>query len=168
MSLHYLLDGYNIIHQLPGNVNSNSLEMLRDKLIHLVMTQHPHGSARNKMTVVFDGQPGYASPAVNAEVQVIFSYEESADDKIKKMVEHSANSRQMVVVTDDREIQTAVKSMGASVVSVNDFLWKGQQNMKSAKQRVGVIQGSIDKRLSSSQERKITGEFEKIWGIKDR
>ncbi|MBF0483165.1 MAG: NYN domain-containing protein [Candidatus Omnitrophica bacterium] len=162
MSLQYLLDGYNIIHQMP-EADKGSLESLRDRLAQLVSGQRPQGSLRNKVTIVFDGQPGFLSPNSFNDVKIIFSSDESADDKIKKLVEYSDNPKAIVVVTDDNGIRNVVRSLGAGVMSVKDFLNKGSRNAAVANKKTGVIQGSQDKKLSSSRERQINEEFEKRW-----
>ena len=54
MSLHYLLDGYNIIHQAPA-LMQGSLEERRARLVRWLNIERPQGSARNRVTVIFDG-----------------------------------------------------------------------------------------------------------------
>ena len=57
MSLHYLLDGYNIIKQSP-RLGPKRLEDGRAGLIAFIEMRQPQGSRNNMVTVVFDGQPG--------------------------------------------------------------------------------------------------------------
>ena len=54
MSLHYFLDGYNVVHQMAGAARLN-LEEQRYQLVRLIERKAPQGSERNKVTVVFDG-----------------------------------------------------------------------------------------------------------------
>ena len=64
------------------------------------------GSSRNAVTVVFDGRSDvWGGGAVPSPVQIIFSREESADEKIIRMVEEAAHKKSVVVVTDDRALR---------------------------------------------------------------
>jgi predicted RNA-binding protein with PIN domain len=54
--------------------------------------------------------------------EIIYSEEESADERIKRIVEESGNPRNLVVVSDDREIRFFVRSKGARVLKVEDFV----------------------------------------------
>ena len=106
MSLHYILDGYNILKQIPA-FNDLSLEDGRRGLMRWIENARPAGSRNNTVTVVFDGNPdfwGAALPGAPQEAtRVIFS-NGSADDKIKHMVEEDENRRSCVVVSDDKDI----------------------------------------------------------------
>ncbi len=83
MSLQYLLDGYNIIKQTP-NLNRGTLENQRLALIGWISTSSPQGSAKNSVTVVFDGKEEFFGSHPSVHVKVIFSQGQSADDLIKK------------------------------------------------------------------------------------
>src|SRR3989338_5991790 len=109
MSLHYLLDGYNIIHQIPKLANG-TLEEQRQKLIAYIEQLRPQGSPSNQVTIVFDGQPQMMQSLMRSPVKVTFSQNESADDKIKKLVYEAGNKKNIVVVTNDRDIQYAVRA----------------------------------------------------------
>src|SRR3989344_3272395 len=123
MSLQYLLDGYNILNQTPS-LAQRSLEDKRGALVKLIETYKPQGSARNSVTIVVDGKSGYWSESQSSIVQVVFSVDESADDKIKRLVSEAENPRRIVVGTDDREIKYYVRGLVAEVVSVDMFLEK--------------------------------------------
>ncbi|MBI3617694.1 MAG: NYN domain-containing protein [Candidatus Omnitrophica bacterium] len=153
MSLHYLLDGYNIIHQMPP---LNKLEDQRQQLIQWIESRAPQGSLRNTVTVVFDGRSDvWGGGAVPSPVQIIFSREESADEKIIRMVEEAAHKKSVVVVTDDRSLQYSVRALGAKVSGVQTFLGQGAP--------VPVRRPESGKDISKTLEHKITSEFTKIW-----
>jgi len=58
----------------------------------------------------------------DAIAEVIFSEEESADEKIKGLVERAINPRNIVVVSDDKEIRLFVRTKGAKVLGVEEFI----------------------------------------------
>jgi predicted RNA-binding protein with PIN domain len=153
MSLHYILDGYNIIKQIPP-LKLKSLKSSRDSLTRFIERYRPQGSQRNKITIVFDGHKDVVSYESHYPVDVFFTKGETADDRIRKMVQHSKNAKGIVVVTDDRELGLLVRSMGARVISVEDFLGRAKKDTK-------VVQD--EKPVSHSAKLKITKELERIW-----
>ncbi len=58
MSLHYLLDGYNILKQIPA-FRDLPLEDGRRGLLRWIDHSRPQGSVNNQVTVVFDGHPDH-------------------------------------------------------------------------------------------------------------
>ena len=157
MSLHYLLDGYNIIKQSP-RLGPQKLEDGRAGLIAFIENRQPQGSRNNPVTVVFDGQPGVISERKFCEVNVIFSVAGSADDKIKDLVAASAHKKNMVVVTDDRPLKGYVRALGAQSISVKEFL-----SQAKAIYPLGKETKYAQKNISYSVAEKITTEFEEIW-----
>ena len=160
MSLHFLLDGYNIIHKMPFN-QLDSLEDQRNRLIRWVETQNPQGSRNNRVTIIFDGQSGFLNHHQQSFVEVLFSSEGSADDKIKKMVDESLHQKNMVVVTDDRAIQIYVRSLGTKIIGVDEFLKDAAEEKKTIKNP--KEKKEFSKNISKTLEYKINEEFKEIW-----
>jgi len=114
------------------------------------------------VTIVFDGDPEVFGDAAIGAVNVVFTQGEPADDKIKSIVERSSSKKSTIVVTDDRDIQYAVRALGAGVSSVKAFLNQGNGP--------GVKPGSAkksgrghEKYIPKTDESKITDELGKIW-----
>ena len=152
MSLHYILDGYNILKQIPA-LNDLSLEDGRRGLIRWIETQRPQGSVNNTLTVVFDGNPDFFGASPGGATRVIFA-NGSADDKIKRMVEEDHQRRSCVVVSDDKDIVLYTRALGARVMSVRAFTHA--QRTFGAHQREG-------KYISLSRQEKINKELSAIW-----
>src|SRR5258708_519339 len=123
MSLHYLLDGYNILKQMAA-FRDLPLEEARRGLLRWIDQSRPQGSVNNQVTVVFDGHPDHYGSAAQGEIRVIFSDGCSADDKIKRMVEDDLARKNCVVVSDDKEIFLYARSLGAKIMSVEAFTSK--------------------------------------------
>ena len=174
MSLHFIIDGYNLIKQTPV-LDKINLNDSREALVRFLKIHRPQGN--NPVTIVFDGStrftvnpehgrridgkeggfysPQPASPA-GSPARVIFSQNQSADDKIKRLVENSNNPKNIVVVTNDREIRDFSRQFQAQIKTVEEFLGKFNP---SAKKRV-----SPEKELlSPGVEAEITGEMKKLW-----
>lgn len=162
MSLHFVIDGYNLIKQTPA-LNKDNLEDSRVALIKFLNIHRPQGSGNNQVTIVFDGKEGNlyyeASPA---SIEVIFSIDQSADDKIRMLVEKSAHPKNIVVVTNDREIQVSVRQFRAQVRTVDEFLKKFNHAQK-LKQKTDKKNSADEKVLSYSLEGKINEELKRIW-----
>ena len=125
LALHYILDGYNVIKRTESFAKMK-LEDARGELVRFIINKRPHGSQRNKVTVVFDGKAGYYMSAPESRgLAVIFAIKTNADQEIKNIVGRSRTPRQIVVVTDDREVQAYVKSCSAQVMSSSEFIGRG-------------------------------------------
>jgi predicted RNA-binding protein with PIN domain len=157
MSLHYILDGYNIIKQ-SDFASRKVLKDAREDLIRFIIEKKPCGSANNKVSVVFDGTAdGFNFYRTESKFpEVIFSHNCSADTKIKKMVEASGNPRRIVVVSDDKEIKFFVKSCAAQCMDVAAFVDKGLPVPKPRRDPPKI-------ELSYSQAARINEELAKIW-----
>lgn len=124
--------------------------------MRLLESARPQGSPNNKVTVVFDGRPDVWGAQGGSFVEVLFAREESADEKIKEMVASAQNRKNMVVVTDDRDIRRAVRALGAKVRAVAEFLGK----IKTPRSPQASPAG---KYISKTLECRITSEMRKIW-----
>jgi predicted RNA-binding protein with PIN domain len=155
-----LIDGYNLIKR-SSTLAQKSLEDGRQSLISFIEHQRPQGSERNQVTVVFDGKPGMYGLPVATETSIIFTEYESADDKIKAIVEDAANKKEIVVVTDDKDLYLYVRKLGAKVMSNAEFVAKGGD--RRAPKGKPSKASEKTKVISSTFEHSINQEFEKIW-----
>lgn len=153
MSLHFVIDGYNLIKQ-TAVLNKINLEDSREALVRFLKIRRPQGN--NPVTVVFDGIEGGFYCRDISNIEVIFSSHQSADDRIKRMVERSPNPKNMVVVTNDREIRSFAEDHRAQIKKVEEFLAKF--NPKSANPR-----SDDNKALSPQKASEITEEMKRVW-----
>lgn len=110
--------------------------------------------------IVFDG---YCSPQEYRELvnydygpKIIFSREETADNKIKEMIENSSGPKNIVVVSDDKEIRSLAKLYGAKLQNVEDFIRAKEKQRQPQRDSLKV-------ELNFSQIHKINEELKKIW-----
>lgn len=166
MSLHFIIDGYNLIKQTPG-LNKSSLELSRASLIQFIKISRPQGSQNNRVTVVFDGSTaltigGQANASISwpayqdSGTRVIFSQGMSADEKIKELVESADNPKNIVVVTNDRDIQSCVRRLQARIKTVQEFtnIFKASPPGNSPENR---------QKISAESAMRITEEMKKLW-----
>lgn len=157
MSLEFIIDGYNLIkHPLLAAQAKNSPSD-RSALLNYIRFNKLTGSPKNSVTVVFDGYPDSYEPANDTDISVVFSRMISADDKIRKLVEESGNRKQIVVVSNDREIQSMAKMLGATVVGIETFV---RYDKKAEIARKNL---ESDPKLTFAQMQKINDELRKLW-----
>ncbi len=148
------------MHQLPSALDRPKLEDQRAALIHFLDRRRPQGSLKNKLTVIFDGDPEVWGGRAVSPVHVVFSRGETADDHIKRMVNRSTQRKRLVVVTDDKGLQAAVKAAGARVVSGKVFLGQSRMVRRSS---TDTEEDAEKKVIPSSLEANITREMRRIW-----
>lgn len=157
MALHYIVDGYNVIKKTTF-LNHSKLQDARDALLSFVYKNRPQGSFNNKITIVFDGRDDVLGFKHNYDFSIIFTKNETADDRIKSMIDKTPNPKNVIVVSDDKDIKFYCRSRGAIIFSVNDFLRKARKKSNVSKTRKGEIS-----ELSVLERRKINAELSKIW-----
>ncbi|MCG3205581.1 MAG: hypothetical protein KCHDKBKB_02303 [Elusimicrobia bacterium] len=155
MSLHYFIDGYNLIWSAE-NFGGGKLQDQRECLLRFLERTHPAGSAVNKIIVVFDGKEDVDSPPWRGTVRVIFSKGETADAVIKRSVDLLSNPRNAVVITDDRDIQKWVSSSKAKVMGCKEFLRTATNKPKRS---------ATPAKLDSDTAQGINEEFKKLWRV---
>ena len=168
MSLHFLIDGYNVIKQVEYLNNLHTLKDARMSLVKFIRQRHLAGSKNNQVTVVFDGREDIAfyDHQKKDQIKIIFSCNESADEVIKRMVGECGNPRQIVVVTDDRQIVYSSRVHGAKVIPVKEFIGREAKqpgSQSQARQRGQRNQELAKPELSLQEQAAINQELGKIW-----
>lgn len=162
MSLTYIVDGYNLIKRTPC-FDHDILRSARSALFSYLEVFRPHGSLKNKLIVVFDSKGDCFAYREEHSFEVAFTNGETADDKIKSIVSLSSQPKGIVVVTDDKQLKSAVRSCGARVMACAEFLKKGRS--PEEKQAGFFNAGELDGKgtLNIVQKEKITEELGRIW-----
>lgn len=161
MSLQYIIDGYNAIYKITS-LKDRHLQDAREGLVRLIIDNSLCGSPKNKVLVVFDGKDQiFYAPDSNIpkgfDIKIIFTHDETADDKIKRLVDESSNPKQIVVVTDDRDILYYCRAAGARIISVKE--WSLSDKMLKARYR----KSSCKLHTCVKSADTITNELKKIW-----
>ncbi|MCM8765430.1 MAG: NYN domain-containing protein [Candidatus Omnitrophica bacterium] len=161
MSLHFIVDGYNLMKQVPHILGRREFRDREDFILFLEL-ERPYGSRRNKVTVVFDGKEDVYLPKINSEIEIIFSRGETADERIKRMVE-KLNKKNLVVISNDNEIKYFAKIQGVSVMGAEEFLGRIIKRKRYA---------SLPEKEKINPETKegleITKELGRIWLKKEK
>jgi len=157
MSLQFIIDAYNILNHPSFKAVEKSVSGVQKSLLDFIQAHKLTGSAKNKIILVFDGYPPAGEEfSVTGDVLFIFSRKISADEKIAKLIEESANPRDIMVISDDRQVQLMARSLKARVCAVSAF---------GADKKIppGRSQDTDDKKVSFSAMEKINSELRKRW-----
>ena len=123
MSIHIIIDGYNLIRQSKSLsiLDLQDIQLGREALVDMLAAYKKVKSHR--ITVVFDGT---AAPRFSQQrqrhkgISSLFSHAgESADTVIKKMARRE--KQKALVVSSDRDIVQSAASNGAATVSTDEF-----------------------------------------------
>ena len=162
MSLHYIIDGYNIINHPLFARSHKKTKDCRRALLEFIRDNKLCGSLKNRVTVVFDGfLPTLESSIKSQSTNLIFSQEDSADNVIKRLVEESREPRNIRVVSDDKEIRLFIKFFRASSLSVEEFINRPQKAGDSRKTYMSLSE--LKPELNQAQILKINQELERRW-----
>ncbi len=162
MSLQYVIDAYNVIHHRSFSKLSNKKNHdLRLALPILIRNKKLAGSPNNKVIIIFDGyasaEDSMALREANPGMKIIFSEDESADERIRKIAEDSSGNKNIVIVSDDNEIKLFSKLFKVGYLSVKEFL--KDEDLKSS--RAG--DDNREPGLNYSQVNDINQELKKLW-----
>jgi predicted RNA-binding protein with PIN domain len=119
MSLHIIIDGYNLIRQSPRlkRLDRQDIQLGRQTLLEELALYKKR--KHHRITVVFDGAnaPAFTQPKdrING-IDILFSRAgESADTLIKRM--SAREKEKALIVSSDRDIVGFAMSQGAAVIS---------------------------------------------------
>ena len=123
MSIHIIIDGYNLIRQSANlsRLDQQDIMLGRDALVDMLAAYRkvkPH-----RITVVFDGQHGPAfSPQRDQKKGIAIRFSrrgESADDLIKRMA--TKEREKALVVSSDLEVADSAAAHGAATINAKLF-----------------------------------------------
>ncbi|MDD5347687.1 MAG: NYN domain-containing protein [Candidatus Omnitrophica bacterium] len=159
MSLHYIIDGYNLIHH-PSFAPHSKRKDVKFALLDFIRTKRPCGSLRNKVTVVFDG---YASGFSwdDGSITVLFSSDASADERIKRLLEARQDHKNVVVVSDDNEVRDFARLCGAQPRGIEEFVCG--PGKKRAAAHAAARDAVLKPELTQSEMLKINRELRGLW-----
>jgi predicted RNA-binding protein with PIN domain len=146
----YLIDGNNLIHKMKElyALQKKDKQLARERLA--LRLEGYFASKSVKVFLFFDGFANL--PIKTSKVKIIYSENRTADEKIRKHIEHSSNPRNIAAVSSDAEIKRLAQACYADVVKSEDF-----------------AKFLYSKALQDEEEKKIRGmdddEFKKLFGV---
>lgn len=167
MSLCYIVDGYNVLKSSILFKN-RALQEARAAFVSYVERNRLWGSLRNKLIIVFDGSRDVVGTRQAYPFEIIFTSDETADEKICRLVASNALPRNVVVVTDDKGLIRQVRGYGAKIMGAQEFLGRSKvQGLKKGQSAV-YLRDDPEEDLNLVEKEKITEELKKIWLKKEK
>ncbi len=160
MSLQYIIDAYNLTNHPAFKPASGRSVNIQQALVDFIRSHKLTGSTGNLLVLVFDGYPPSAQeiPQDNG-LLCLFSRGEEADALIRKIVEKSASPKNIVVVSDDKEVQLASRLLRARVCAVREFICGKKDVQRSGNNAVAAE----ERKLSYVKMQKINAELKARW-----
>lgn len=160
MSLQYVIDSYNIINHPRFRSAAKPASSIQRSLHDFIRLNRLTGSPKNTVILVFDGYPAPGQEIPEEQGLIwIYSRRIDADEKIKNLVEESGQPKNIIVISDDRQVQLMARFLHAQPCGVEEFIC-GKKNNKSA----AIAKAGLDDiKLTYSQMQKINAEFKKRW-----
>ena len=116
-----LIDGYNLINQLPDllKASGNSIDFARDRLLAMVEAYCDYNHAEG--IIVYDGNQRNRTVEGHNPVIIFSKAGETADTVIESLIYKLDDKQKARVVTDDRQISNMITGMGAFTMSTSSF-----------------------------------------------
>ena len=143
-----LIDGYNLLKLIHGSSLSETERSAFVNLMGRYIKRRNH-----KVIVVFDAGPcTYVMKEKSHGVQIIYSGEyQTADDVIIKFVQDNP-SKEIVVITRDREIISHVTALSKEVINPLEFYGKVRQAFAPKEQKELAQDGTLIKLTEDSDD----------------
>ncbi len=160
MSLQYVIDAYNLINHPAFKPASKSPVSIHQALADFIISHKLTGSKNNSIVLVFDGfAPRQEEIPWGAGLHCVFSRTLEADELIKRIIEASAAPRNIVVVSDDKEVRLTSRFLHAQICSVESFICAKKNTALDAREKYLAD----SPRLTYSKMQKINAELKKKW-----
>ena len=149
---HYIIDGNNLLgkERLLIQLQKKDKQQSREKLAFMLSRYFGKGKA--SVSLHFDGFEREVIRVAN--IRIVYSGNNSADDKIKTEIENSKNPKNIILVTSDSNLMEFGKVCSCKVIKSEDFV-KHLLSSRSTDEE----QAKIDA-INSAEE------FKKLFGAK--
>ena len=160
MSLQYIIDAYNLINHPAFKPVARRALNIQHALADFIKSNRLTGSKNNSLVLVFDGYPPSVEdiPSQNG-LLCMFSCAQEADELIKRIVQDSASPKNIVVVSDDKQVQLTSRFLHAQICSVEEFIC-GKNKRKAV---TDAKLAAADFKLGYLKMEEINVELRKKW-----
>jgi predicted RNA-binding protein with PIN domain len=134
-----LIDGYNLINQLPGLLKAGrkSVDFARDHLLAMVKAYCDYNNAEG--IIVYDGNQKDRTIEGGNPIIIFSKAGESADTVIESLIYKLDDKTKARVVTDDRHISNMITGMGAFTMSTGLFDVEARQALDTIRREIGDL-----------------------------
>ena len=117
--LTYIIDGNNLIGKISTlmNLQKKDKQASREKLIY--MLDRYFSNKKSNVSLHLDGHPNIKINS--SKMKIVYSENQTADEKIKKQISQSKSPRNINVVTSDSNLAQFAKVCSCKVISSEEF-----------------------------------------------
>ena len=117
--LTYIIDGNNLIGKISDlmNLQKKDKQASREKLIY--MLDRYFSNKKSNVSLHLDGHPNIKINS--SKMKIVYSENQTADEKIKKQISQSKSPRNINVVTSDSNLGQFAKVCSCKVISSEEF-----------------------------------------------
>jgi predicted RNA-binding protein with PIN domain len=163
--MHYLIDGYNLLHALggmpSGRLGPTGLDKARLRLLGLLRAVY--GEEAPRVTVVFDAagaRPGATEVHDYHGIEVRFAVRQpEADDLIEQLIGSDSAPKKLHVVSDDHRIQQAARRRHCQVLGCEAYLAELNRHCRRHRPHAPADTHVKPERLSEAETRHWLEEF---------
>ena len=120
MKRQWLIDAYNVMHQLPEIKTVMNRDISEARRLMALKTEQLCTQQNRRASLVFDGAPD-VMPISQKHLAIEYSYPDSADTLIIRLVSKRGQGHKWIVVTDDRELRRDARLNGAELMRTKQF-----------------------------------------------
>lgn len=115
----YIIDGNNLIGKISSlmNLQKKDKQSSREKLVY--MLDRYFYNKKTNVTLHFDGHPN--ARINSSRMKIVYSENQTADEKIKKQISQSKSPRNLNVVTSDSNLAQFAKVCSCNVIASDVF-----------------------------------------------
>jgi len=149
--LTYIIDGNNLIGKISSlmNLQKKDKQASREKLVFLLDRYFIQKKAN--VTLHLDGHPG--GRINSSKMKIVYSENQTADEKIKKQISQSKSPRNIIVITSDSNLAQFAKVCSNTVVSSDEFAAEIKKSTSNSDEEAKInSMNNID-------------EFKKLFGV---
>ena len=116
---HYIIDANNVIGKIKvlKSLQQKDKQASREKLVFMI--DNFFLNKKVKCTIHFDGFE--QTPIKSNICKIIYSNNQTADDKIKNQIEQTKNRKNLIVVSSDNNIREFARVCSCNVLKSEDF-----------------------------------------------
>ncbi len=120
MKRQWLIDAYNVMHQLSEVKTVINRDISEARRLMAIKVEQLCTQQNRRAFLVFDGAPD-AMPIRHKHLTIEYSYPDSADTLITRLVSKRGQGCQWIVVTDDRELRRNALLNSAELMRTKQF-----------------------------------------------
>lgn len=152
--INYIIDGNNLIGKISSlmNLQKKDKQASREKLVYILDRYFIQKKA--SISLHLDGHQ--AGRVNSSKMEIIYSENLTADEKIKKQISQSKSPRNIIVITSDSNLAQFAKKCSTTVISSEKFFAEIRKSPQT------------DEKQNRIDSMNNTEVYKKLFGVDDK